>query len=619
MKKNLSILILILVTLGAPAQNTKNVLSIDESSFRPVQTDVLKGVAIDKIGLDRSKRACARIKMRVNRMTRDDIEQISIRPVGGMVELTKRVVATEGNGLVFEITAKPQTRFYIHHDKYGDSNEVQVDLEGNKEYRIDAQLNLLLSITIASNTDDAEVYIDEKFEGRTANGSVLTVEDVTPGTHTLKLKYGSSVKEQTINVNSGSIFFRQDVDVAGMQPQYVVFEVEPKDAMVFVDNQPLRNNGGIASKILSNGTYSWRVMASGYHEQTGQITVAGEKVDLNVTLKPDGANVTITTDPASEIWVNNQLKGTGSWKGLLLSDTYIFEARKSGHRSTSITQTVTSVPSEQSYQIPAPTPIYGMINLTSEPMKAKVLIDGVSVGETPLMQRVLAGERTISLSKDGYETWSGSATIVEGQTASVSATLIKKETTSSASATTASSAVSSKTYKVGDYYNDGKKEGVIFWIDPSGKHGKIVSLTESKSVLQWSSDNAEQKRLIGVDDKSDGAKNMAKVKQISGWESKYPAFKWCADLGEGWYLPAIEELKLFTLNTSVHYAVNQTLETKGKKLANKGDSRWYWSSTERDFKFRSGEFCAWVVSMYSGNSYYYSKYDVNYVRAVSAF
>jgi hypothetical protein len=96
----------------------------------------------------------------------------------------------------------------------------------------------------------------------------------------------------------------------------------------------------------------------------------------------------------------------------------------------------------------------------------------------------------------------------------------------------------------------------------------------------WSSDYNEQYRLIGAGDKYNGANNMAKVKQIYGWQSKYPAFKWCADLGEGWYLPAIEELKIFTLNTFVHYAVNQTLASKGKKLANKGDHHYYWSSTD---------------------------------------
>ena len=173
------------------------------------------------------------------------------------------------------------------------------------------------------------------------------------------------------------------------------------------------------------------------------------------------------------------------------------------------------------------------------------------------------------------------------------------------------------TYKVGDYYNVNGKQGVVFWVDETGQHGKIVSLTESR--LQWASDETEQKRLIGADDENDGANNMAVVKQIADWQSKYPAFKWCADLGEGWYLPAINELELFTLDQSVHDAVNQTLETKGVKLSNIGDSYWYWSSTESDYQLSTGFFCAWSVNMFNGYTTSNSKLNFDYVRAVAAF
>ena len=179
-----------------------------------------------------------------------------------------------------------------------------------------------------------------------------------------------------------------------------------------------------------------------------------------------------------------------------------------------------------------------------------------------------------------------------------------------------SSSSGSQAYKVGDYYNVNGKQGVVFWVDETGKHGKIVSLTESR--LQWASDETEQKRLIGADDENNGANNMAVVKQIADWQSKYPAFKWCADLGEGWYLPAINELELFILDQSVHDAVNQTLETKGVKLSNIGDLNYYWSSTEYDGQYMS-EFCAWYVSMIDGYTYNYRKSYDAFVRAVSAF
>ncbi len=177
-----------------------------------------------------------------------------------------------------------------------------------------------------------------------------------------------------------------------------------------------------------------------------------------------------------------------------------------------------------------------------------------------------------------------------------------------------------KTYNVGDYYNDGVREGVVFEVSADGRHGKIVSMKQSAWELQWSYDETELKRLIGADSKTDGAYNMAKVKAISGWQDKYPAFKWCADLGEGWYLPSREELKTFTLDDAVHDAVNRTLIARGgTKLYDRGELELYWSSTEYDYKNSSGEFCAWSVRVFDGLTYYNNKYYDYYVRAVSAF
>ncbi len=167
--------------------------------------------------------------------------------------------------------------------------------------------------------------------------------------------------------------------------------------------------------------------------------------------------------------------------------------------------------------------------------------------------------------------------------------------------------ITSAPYAVGDYYNDGTKEGVVFEVSADGTSGKIVSMMQSTGTLQWSSDRTEQERLIGADSETDGAYNTAKVKAISGWETKYPAFKWCADLGDGWYLPAKEEL-LTIYNNKDKLNTNLT-----DKL-----SSFCWSSTEYDEQY-DGKFCAWYVGMYDGGTYLYNKDGNGCVRAVSAF
>ena len=175
------------------------------------------------------------------------------------------------------------------------------------------------------------------------------------------------------------------------------------------------------------------------------------------------------------------------------------------------------------------------------------------------------------------------------------------------------------TYRVGDYYNDGTKEGVVFWIDETGQHGKLVSMIQSNSTLQWTSSESEQKRLIGASSKTNGVANHQAIEKRTNWHINYPAFTWCANLGAGWYLPAIEELNLFMLDDEIRNTINRTLAANGGTLLHtKGGVEWYWSSTEVEKRAIDAS-CAWGVNMYNGYTYYYHKSNNYYVRAVSAF
>ena len=266
---------------------TERSIEIDASSFAPVQKDVISGVAIDKIGKDRSNRECARIKMRINRMTAAEIGELSVRPIGGNVEIMRCVVASEGDGLIIEMTAKQPTRFYITHPKYGNSNEVSFNLEGGKEYRVNAELRLLYTIVVTSNFANVEVYVDGVYKGVTDSEYRLYVSDITPGKHKIKLQQGSLEAEQIVNVSSANIFFPINLDNVSARPQYVVFEVEPKWANVVVDGtNRLLDQYGCVTMMLNNGLYNYSVTANDYHADSGTIQVQGAKVEKRIALKP---------------------------------------------------------------------------------------------------------------------------------------------------------------------------------------------------------------------------------------------------------------------------------------------------------------------------------------------
>ena len=160
-----------------------------------------------------------------------------------------------------------------------------------------------------------------------------------------------------------------------------------------------------------------------------------------------------------------------------------------------------------------------------------------------------------------------------------------------------------KVYKVGDYYDDGERQGVVFDVWDGGRHGKIVSLDQAE--LLWSNVDV----LVGADSEDDGNVNTDKIMSLAN-KDDYPAFEWCRSKGRDWYLPAIKELVLLLLNSDVRDAVNNTLEQQGGALLPKFSC---WSSTEHN------EFCAWHVLMVNGYTRSYDKYYNYYVRAVATF
>ena len=168
-----------------------------------------------------------------------------------------------------------------------------------------------------------------------------------------------------------------------------------------------------------------------------------------------------------------------------------------------------------------------------------------------------------------------------------------------------------KTYKVGDYYDDGTKQGVVFDVWDGGLHGKIVSLDQVKT--KWHTAFLSCK--VGANSETDGKYNTDMVSSRKDI-NKFRAFEWCVQKGADWYLPAIDELKLLLTNDEVHGAVNLTLNQKrATPLGDHGSFKKYWSSTED----RNRDYCAMVFDMYDRKLDDSTKDWRNYVRAVAAF
>lgn len=166
-------------------------------------------------------------------------------------------------------------------------------------------------------------------------------------------------------------------------------------------------------------------------------------------------------------------------------------------------------------------------------------------------------------------------------------------------------------YKVGDIYDADGKQGVVFDVDKTGKHGKIVSIEQANVV--WSTkEQYDRGVVINATSVVDGEVNTRVIASRADAE-EYTAFKWCMTRGEGWYLPAVDELKLLA-REDILEVVNQAIKTLKDKDAVEIDPKWYyWSSTERD------NLCALLLFMDDGDTDYNFKYFNYYVRAVAKF
>lgn len=293
LKRLATTLFLLTACLVMSAQSTS--LKIDEASFREVQQDALTGVSIDPIMKDRSNRACARIKLHLNRMTPAEIAQVTIKPIGGNIIIMKKTTASDGNGIIFELTARQGVRFYIVHPTIGESNAVTVNLEGNKEYYMEGWSEQKYSVTIECNRVGAEVSLDGQYQGVIPSSERLTLTSVSVGSHIVRITDGADVTEQKIDVSMSRIYFPISLE---SHQQYVVFSLTPANATVELDGMVLDVADGAAFANKHFGTYEYIVRAPRHHPVSGTVIVNDpvNKHIVNVVLSPAFGWLSITSD-----------------------------------------------------------------------------------------------------------------------------------------------------------------------------------------------------------------------------------------------------------------------------------------------------------------------------------
>ena len=172
-------------------------------------------------------------------------------------------------------------------------------------------------------------------------------------------------------------------------------------AIVYIDGKKVGQTPYKTDKLAS-GEHKVRVMKEMFSaaEQTFTVT-DGNTTNAPLSMVAKFVNVTITTDSASDIYIDNEKKATGSWTGRLTDGSHSLEARKLSHKPT-IQNVQLVLGKDENIVIPNPEPIYGTLDVVSNPIGANIIIDGKNFGTTPrVLSNVLIGIHELKLEKSG--------------------------------------------------------------------------------------------------------------------------------------------------------------------------------------------------------------------------
>ena len=189
--------------------------------------------------------------------------------------------------------------------------------------------------------------------------------------------------------------------------QFFKFRVTPANAVVtIVENGaqeilPMRE-GGIASKMLNYGTYSYSIVADKYHTKEGSFTVSATQTEMTVDLLPQFGWLTITGDNTSQggyVFATNTATGGMIQLGTIplenkemSSGVYTLRIQKEKYKdySTTITiedgKTITIRPSLEAN--------FAQVTLTTNE-GADIYVDGSRLGTTRWTGTLELGEHSV--------------------------------------------------------------------------------------------------------------------------------------------------------------------------------------------------------------------------------
>ena len=331
---------------------------------------------------------------------------------------------------------------------YTPTNYLGVNLKGKNVYRVkltvDAAVATVTTFTLGEsvmklnvNPPDATVFYgrtqdcdmgsrkltDGLFEAFLDKGTYYyRIESRFYETKTGKYEVADDSRE--LNVSLNPLF------------SYLSLNTNPQGAEVYLNGRLIGSTPIAKSdKIRKGQGVRLEFRKDDYYIEPVTIDVVGDggvQQVPTVNLRPQFGWVTcVCDDPEAELTVRDATKviatGRSGMRVKLNSGgtTYKLESSRPSHVSQAQGIKGSTIEGKDvQIVVDSPVPIYGGLQLTSNPSRAKVYIDGAEAGTTALSKRLLIGTHTVELVMDDYHLDPFTVVIEEGQTCQVSKTML---------------------------------------------------------------------------------------------------------------------------------------------------------------------------------------------------
>lgn len=103
--------------------------------------------------------------------------------------------------------------------------------------------------------------------------------------------------------------------------------------------------------------------------------------------------------------------------------------------------------------------------------------------------------------------------------------------------------------KIGDILNINGVKGIVFNVNEDGTHGQIMSVKAFRAKKYLFCSKSSYLKNLSMTSETDGKQNTQELYAFCSANNislvNFPVFQWCKSLGDGWYIPSIQQLKEF--------------------------------------------------------------------------